>query len=250
MSSVTSSIFAVLRVDAIDRFLDLQLPLVPLVVHHAAVAGVGEPDAAVGMDDGVVGRVQRLAVPLVREHGDAARRARSARRAGCRARRRSAGPRSRRCCRCCCRRDCGRRSRGRRRRASGAARRWGCRSRAGSGRPRSRPGPPPRACRCGGAGSAVLPSLYLIEPLVERDDVGVRVSRRARWPRPVALVAAGHRGRGARGGGGGGEERAAVVLPMADRHRFLRVLGKTRRSISENRLSARRERAGGPPRRA
>ena len=43
-----------------------------LVIHQRAVAGIGEPDIAVGVDDGVVGRVELLAVDFFREHGDAA----------------------------------------------------------------------------------------------------------------------------------------------------------------------------------
>ena len=43
-----------------------------LVIHQRTVAGIGEPDVAVGVDDGVVGRVELLAVDFFREHGDAA----------------------------------------------------------------------------------------------------------------------------------------------------------------------------------
>src|SRR5204862_5425170 len=42
-------------------------PFVPFVIHHAAVAGVGEPNAAVGVDDDIVGRVKRFVLPFVRQ---------------------------------------------------------------------------------------------------------------------------------------------------------------------------------------
>ena len=58
-----------LGIDPVDRLLHLQVSLVPLVVHHAAVAGVGEPDPPVGMDHDVVGGIERLAVPALGEHG-------------------------------------------------------------------------------------------------------------------------------------------------------------------------------------
>ena len=58
-----------LRVDAVDRLLDFQRALVPLVVHQRAVAGIGEPDAAVGVDDGVVGGIERFAVEPVSQDG-------------------------------------------------------------------------------------------------------------------------------------------------------------------------------------
>src|SRR5207249_10142297 len=62
-----------LRVNAVDCLLDLQLALVPRVVRQAAVAGIGEPDAAVGVDRAVVGRIEPFALPPVGEHGDLAR---------------------------------------------------------------------------------------------------------------------------------------------------------------------------------
>ena len=39
------------------------------VVHHAAVSGVGEPDAAIRMHHDVVGCVERFVLPLVGQHG-------------------------------------------------------------------------------------------------------------------------------------------------------------------------------------
>ena len=51
-------------VDPVDRFFDFEAALVSLVVAKGAVSGIGEPDAAVGMHDGVVRRVERLAVEL------------------------------------------------------------------------------------------------------------------------------------------------------------------------------------------
>ena len=66
-----------LRVDAVDGLLLIRLQRIragtlPFVVHQAAVAGVGKPDAAVRMHDGVVGRVERLALPVIGQHGDGA----------------------------------------------------------------------------------------------------------------------------------------------------------------------------------
>ena len=46
--------------------------LFPLVFKERAVAGIGEPDAAVGMDHDVVRRIERLAGEFVSEHGDRA----------------------------------------------------------------------------------------------------------------------------------------------------------------------------------
>ena len=52
------------------------------------------------MDDDVVGRVERLALPLVGQDGDLAVVLVADHARGCRARRRAGGLRSRRCCRC------------------------------------------------------------------------------------------------------------------------------------------------------
>ena len=60
------------RVDAIDRFLELLGGLEAFVVAVDAVGRIGEPDAAVGMDHDVVGRVQALAFELVGDDGDGA----------------------------------------------------------------------------------------------------------------------------------------------------------------------------------
>ena len=62
--------FAALGVDAINRLFNLQFALVSFVIHHRAVAGVSEPNAAVRMNDDVVGRVERFVLPLVSQHGD------------------------------------------------------------------------------------------------------------------------------------------------------------------------------------
>ncbi len=62
----------VLGVDAIDRLLELGRGLEAFVVAHDAVGGVGEPDAAIGMDHDVVGGIERLALELVGDHGDGA----------------------------------------------------------------------------------------------------------------------------------------------------------------------------------
>ena len=64
--------FERIRVDAERVLGDLQRRLVALVVDEAAVAGVGEPDAAVRVHNDVVGRVEALALETVHEHGDRA----------------------------------------------------------------------------------------------------------------------------------------------------------------------------------
>ena len=71
-SSVTLSIWPRLAVDAIDGFLGLLLALEAFVVSADAVGRIGEPDAAVGMHDDVVRRVQALALKLLRDHGHGA----------------------------------------------------------------------------------------------------------------------------------------------------------------------------------
>ena len=40
------------------------------IVHQSAVTRIGKPNPSVGMDDNVVGGVENLAFPLVRQHGD------------------------------------------------------------------------------------------------------------------------------------------------------------------------------------
>ena len=73
ISSVTLSICAALA-DRRDRPLPWQfrLGLEAFVVAADAVGRIGEPDAAVGMHDDVVGRVQALALELFGDHGDRA----------------------------------------------------------------------------------------------------------------------------------------------------------------------------------
>ena len=56
-------------VDPVDGLLDLERALVALVFAERAVAGIGEPDAAVGVDDGVVGGVEGLAAEAVGQDG-------------------------------------------------------------------------------------------------------------------------------------------------------------------------------------
>src|SRR5208282_5270364 len=57
------------RVDPVDGLLDLEGALVALVVEERAIAGIGEPDAAVGVDDGVVRCVERLAIEAIGQDG-------------------------------------------------------------------------------------------------------------------------------------------------------------------------------------
>ncbi len=52
----------------INRLFQFELPFIAFVVHQAAVAGVGEPDAAVRMNRTVVRRVERFSHELVGEH--------------------------------------------------------------------------------------------------------------------------------------------------------------------------------------
>ena len=55
-------------VDAIHRFLEIQLAPVAFIVHQGAVAGIGEPDAAVvWMHHHIVGGIERFALVTVRE---------------------------------------------------------------------------------------------------------------------------------------------------------------------------------------
>src|ERR1035438_6898345 len=61
-----------LGIHAVDGLFDLLPRRKSLVASHDAVGRVGEPDAAIGMDHEVVGRIQGLAVELVGDHGDAA----------------------------------------------------------------------------------------------------------------------------------------------------------------------------------
>src|SRR5260221_3552403 len=51
---------------------ELALALAPLVGAEDAVGRIGEPDAAIRLDDDIVGRVEPLAAVVVGEHGDAA----------------------------------------------------------------------------------------------------------------------------------------------------------------------------------
>ena len=64
--------FAGLGIHAIHGLLQIHLALVAFVVAEDAVAGVGEPDAAVGMHHDVVGRIEVLAVVFLGDDGDAA----------------------------------------------------------------------------------------------------------------------------------------------------------------------------------
>ena len=59
-------------INAVDGFLEEEFPLVALVVHHAAVARIGEPNATVWMHHRVVGRVEGLAVEGLRQRRDPA----------------------------------------------------------------------------------------------------------------------------------------------------------------------------------
>ena len=58
-----------LAVDVIHRFLHLRLVQMAFIRHQDAVAGVREPDAAIGMHHHVIRRVQRLPLPFVGQHG-------------------------------------------------------------------------------------------------------------------------------------------------------------------------------------
>ena len=111
------------------------------LVELAAIGRVGEPVAAVGMRHGVVGRVQPLALEVVGQHRDRAVElvAHDAPRqvlAG-----QLPALEVEACCRCCCWRAGGTRSRGRRPPASAAAGCSGCRSTPDSGLTEFQAGP-------------------------------------------------------------------------------------------------------------
>jgi hypothetical protein len=98
-----------LAVDAVYSLFQLHLRARTFVRGQDAIARIGEPDRAIRMDHDIVGRVERLAVPLVGQHGDraiglVAHHAPVQMLAG-----KLAALDSRRCCRCCCRWDCDRR---------------------------------------------------------------------------------------------------------------------------------------------
>lgn len=48
-------------IDSVDSLLEFESAFV-------SIAGVGKPDSPIGMDDDVVGRVERLALPLIGEY--------------------------------------------------------------------------------------------------------------------------------------------------------------------------------------
>ncbi len=58
---------ATLRIDAIDIGGQFKLGACPFVVEQDAIARVGKPDAAVRMDDNIVGRVEALALVAVHQ---------------------------------------------------------------------------------------------------------------------------------------------------------------------------------------
>src|SRR5208282_5040261 len=61
------------RVDAVDvAAVDLVRRAIALVVAVDAVGRIGEPDGIVGFDDGVVGRVEPLALPRFGDDGNRA----------------------------------------------------------------------------------------------------------------------------------------------------------------------------------
>src|SRR5262245_47403721 len=59
-------------INAIDSFLEREFPLGAFVVHEAPIARISEPDATGGMDDHVVWGIERFALIIIRQHGDAA----------------------------------------------------------------------------------------------------------------------------------------------------------------------------------
>lgn len=63
---------AIGRVDAVDGFLEKEFALEALVIADAPVAGIGEPDAAIWMNDHIVGSVEGFAIKLLGEDGDGA----------------------------------------------------------------------------------------------------------------------------------------------------------------------------------
>ena len=64
--------FARLGIEAVDDGGEFEGGFVAFVVGHDAIAGIGEPNGAVGMDGEVVGGVEMLALKIVHEDGDGA----------------------------------------------------------------------------------------------------------------------------------------------------------------------------------
>ena len=57
-------------IEAVDSGRQFEFGFETLVVEQNAVAGIGEPDAPIGMDDDIVGRIQTLALEPVQQHSD------------------------------------------------------------------------------------------------------------------------------------------------------------------------------------
>ncbi len=62
---------AILRIESIDvARTDLALAFVPFIVVEQAVGRIGEPDRAIGLHHGIVGRVEPLALVAIGQHRD------------------------------------------------------------------------------------------------------------------------------------------------------------------------------------
>src|SRR5713101_8366550 len=64
--------FRRLRINSVNCFLDVELTLVAFVAQQASVARIGKPYSPVGLHNQIVGRVEGLSLPFLREHSDRA----------------------------------------------------------------------------------------------------------------------------------------------------------------------------------